>query len=68
MGRDARRAAPVPGLSDVVEIAASAPTTSQGATCALRSDATVWCWGYNGGSICGAAGSGSAQRPVRLPF
>lgn len=32
----------VEGLSDVVQI-----STLANATCALRNDGTVWCWGSN---------------------
>lgn len=64
-GNGTPSAAPFGGLEDVVDIAASVPTTGQSVTCVRRSDESVWCWGYSG--VC-AGGSMTPRLPIRLPF
>lgn len=52
---------PVKGLDSVVEIAAG-----QDHTCALRSDATAWCWGNGGNGQVGPDWNYGMTAPVRV--
>ena len=49
----------VSGLTDVVAIAAG------GYSLALKSDGTVWAWGYNGHGSCGDGLEGAARPSIR---
>jgi alpha-tubulin suppressor-like RCC1 family protein len=51
----------VPGLSDVIDLAAGGDTT-----CALDEDGAAWCWGSDGAGQVGDGG-GAAGSPVTLP-
>jgi alpha-tubulin suppressor-like RCC1 family protein len=54
----------VTGLSGVSQL-----TAATGATCALKSDGTVWCWGSNATGQLGRGGSGgSFAIPLEVPF
>lgn len=52
----------VPGIDDVVAIA-----TGDFHTCALRADATVWCWGSDGAGQLGTGQGGLSHVPARVP-
>jgi alpha-tubulin suppressor-like RCC1 family protein len=51
----------VPGLSDVIDLAAGGDTT-----CALDEDGAAWCWGSDGAGQVGDGG-GAAGSPVTSP-
>ncbi len=68
----------IPGLADVASVAAG-----QSFACALKTDATVWCWGRNGYDVLGhsdavdalcadptdaGAGSRCNATPMQVPF
>lgn len=55
-----KTAKPVPGLDNVVELAAG-----DAHTCARKKDGSVWCWGANGMGQCGVGGSKDLLVPVQ---
>ena len=41
-------------------------TAGEDATCAVRSDSTLWCWGYNGDGELGIGSTISHSRPQQV--
>ncbi|HYO54197.1 RCC1 domain-containing protein, partial [Archangium sp.] len=52
----------VPGLSGVVAL-----VTGSYHSLALRSDGTLWAWGYNGSGQLGIGTTSSRSAPVQMP-
>ncbi len=52
------------GVSKIV--AAMASGTPSGFACALKSDNTIWCWGYGGDGELGNGGTSNSSTPVEV--
>ena len=62
IGGNTTRPAVVPGFSNAVAIA-----TGDGHTLAIKSDGTVWAWGYNGCGQLGSNGTTNSGVPLEVP-
>jgi alpha-tubulin suppressor-like RCC1 family protein len=49
------------GLTSATQVA-----VGNGFACAVKTDGTVWCWGYDGGSALGCGGCGNQDEPIQV--